>query len=326
MKFIFSLHHQWLYAWYTTMDSTTDAVHADYEDLYGPRVPASYFKMANAKPEQLPDAKFNKRWLSRAIEAVDKYQPDLVWFDNKLHILQDKTKTDFLSHYYNKGLEWGRDVVATYKHEEFPKGAGILDLERSRMAEKMDFPWLTDDSIDWKAWCHIDDPDYKSPNRLIDFLVDVVSKNGCLLLNITPKANGEIPEAVKERLLEMGKWLEVNGEAIYGTRPWRIYGEGPMKIVEGHLSEKENVDATAEEIRYTTKDDMLYVIALGWPESGKLVINSLGDHAAKITSISLLGSDSELKWSVENEKLIIKLPTYKPNEYAYTFKLESEEI
>src|SRR5680860_459896 len=114
------------------------------------------------------------------------------------------------------------------------------------MSEKKDFPWLTDDSIDWKAWSHIRNPSYKSTNRLIDFLVDVVSKNGAVLLNITPKANGEIPEPVKERLLEIGDWLKVNGEAIYGTRPWKVYGEGPAEVVEGHLTEQENHDNTAK--------------------------------------------------------------------------------
>ena len=159
------------------------------------------------------------------------------------------------------------------------------------MKEKQDFPWLTDDSIDWKSWSHINNPNYKSTNRLIDFLVDVVSKNGAVLLNITPKANGEIPEPVKERLLEMGEWLKVNGEAIYGTRTFEIYGEGDAEVIEGHLSENKNPDNTSKDIRFTTKGDLLYAIVLDWPQGGELVIKSLKKgntlNKNKIASIQL---------------------------------------
>ena len=171
---------------------------------------------------------------------MDNYQPDIIWFDNKMDIISEDHRKQFLANYYNNAAKWGKDVVCTYKFNDLEKGTAILDLERSRMSEKKDFPWLTDDSVDWKAWCHINDPKYKSTNRLIDFLVDVVSKNGALLLNITPKANGQIPEEVKTRLLEMGEWLKINGEAIYGSRPWKIFGEGPQNITEGHLSEDRN--------------------------------------------------------------------------------------
>ncbi|MFC1763310.1 alpha-L-fucosidase, partial [Planctomycetota bacterium] len=226
LKFITTLHHQWLYAWYPTQDPNIDASNPAYRDLYGPPAPRAAFDGARKDPAMRPGADFNERWLSRAKEVVDKYQPDLVWFDNKLSILEEKTLTDFLSHYYNQATVWDREVITTYKGTEFKEGAGILDLERARMRDMKPFPWLVDDSIDWNAWCHVNNPRYKTTNRLIDFLVDVVSKNGCLLLNITPTAAGEIPMPVQERLLAMGQWLDLNGEAIYESRPWKIYGEG----------------------------------------------------------------------------------------------------
>ncbi len=227
MKFITTLHDQWLYAWYPTMDPNTNASNKAYRDLYGPPAPRSAFCGSDRNPDPMPDAAFSRRWFSRAREVVDKYHPDLVWFDNKLHILEQQSILEFLSYYYNSGQSWNREVVATYKHNDFRAGAGILDLERSRMSEAKDFPWLTDNSIDWDSWCDVQEPEYKSTDRLIDTLVDIVSKNSCLLLNITPKANGEIPQPVQDRLLEMGEWLKLNSEAIYETRPWKIFWRGP---------------------------------------------------------------------------------------------------
>ncbi len=324
MKFITTLHHQWLYAWYPTLDTKTDASDAAFSDLYGPPAPRSAFGGSNKTPEPMPDAAFNERWLSRAKEVVDKYRPDLIWFDNKLFILEDQTLLTFLSHYYNSALSWKRDVVATYKHEDFRKGAGILDLERSRMSEGTDFPWLTDDSIDWGAWCDVQQPNYKSTDRLIDFLVDVVSKNGCVLLNVTPRANGEIPQPVQDRLLEMGQWLSLNGEAIYETRPWKIYGEGPQEIVEGHLSERKNKDATAEDIRFTTRGNTLYAIILDWPANRTCRIKSLGSERnllANVSSIELIGHESKIAWSRDAEALTVNLPDRKPCEHAFVLKI-----
>jgi len=230
----------------------------------------------------------------------------------------------FLAGYYNAAHEWGREVVTTYKFNDLEDGTAVLDLERSRISEKKEFPWLADISIDWKAWCHISNPDYKSTNRLIDFLVDAVSKNGAVLLNITPKANGEIPDEVKKRLLETGQWLDLNGEAIYGTRPWKIYGEGPQQIVEGHLSERENPEAVAEDIRFTTKNDILYAITLAWPDDN-LVIKSLSPSRdlleRKVERVEMLGSSEELNWQMTDAGLEVEMPKEKPCDHAFVLKL-----
>jgi alpha-L-fucosidase len=324
MKFITTLHLQWLYAWYPTMDPNTDASDPAFRDLYGPPAPRSAFGGSDRYPDPMPDAAFSRRWLSRATEVVDNYQPDLVWFDNKLHILEQQVIVAFLSHYYNSAQAWGREVSATYKHNDFETGAGILDLERARMSETKDFPWLTDDSIDWSSWCDVQEPEYKSVNRLIDTLVDIVSKNGCLLLNITPRANGEIPQPVQDRLLEMGRWLELNGEAIYETRPWKVFGEGPTKVVEGHLSERKNRGAIAEDIRFTIGGDTLYAIVLDWPADGTCVIRSLGTERGlvdEIASIRLLGHPRRIRWSRDAKALTVRLPDRKPCEHAFVLAI-----
>jgi len=324
MKFITTFHHQWLWSWYSTWDETTDAANPEFEDLYGPKLDSSEFIGSEVIPTFKAHDKFANRWISRLKEVVDKYNPDLIYFDNKLNILDEKYRLDFLQYYYNHAENRNQEVVCTYKAKDLEVGAGVLDLERARMSEKKDFPWLTDDSMDWGSWCNVQDPDYKSTNRMIDFLVDVVSKNGCVLLNVTPTADGEIPQPVQDRLLEIGEWLDINGEAIYATRPFTIYGEGPQEIVEGHLSERQNIDATAEDIRFTKKGEILYAIAMDWPK-GKLVIESLGKNSGnldkEIKSIELLGSSVKLTWDHKEDDLTIYLPDTKSGNYAFSFKI-----
>ncbi len=334
MKFIATYHRHWLHGWYPTWDETTDASDLAYAGLYGPKLKRGDNQMPPGPAEihagvnryyPLASESFNKEWLDRLKEIVDKYDPDMVWFDNKMDVIGEQYRKEFLAYYYNHADQSHKDVVTTYKFYDLAKGTAVLDLERSRLNEKQDFPWLTDDSIDWKSWSHISDPDYKSTNRLIDFLVDVVSKNGAVLLNITPKANGEIPEPVKQRLLEMGQWLLVNGEAIYGTRTFEIYGEGDTTLKEGHLSENENPDNTAKDIRFTTKGDVLYAIVLDWPKGRKLTIKSLkhGNSLFEktIASIQLLGHEGELQFYSNEDGLHIVLPETKVGDHAFSFKI-----
>ncbi len=334
MKFIATYHRHWLFGWYPTWDETTDAYDPKYAGLYGPKLKKGDNQMPPNPHEidegveryyPLADEAFNKEWLARLKEIIDKYDPDLVWFDNKMDIIGEDYRKEFLQYYYNHGLKNNQEVVSTYKFYDFAEGSAVLDLERARMSEKKDFPWLTDDSIDWKAWCHIDDPNYKSTNRLIDFLVDVVSKNGAVLLNITPRADGTIPEPVKERLLEMGQWLQVNGEAIYGTRPFTIYGEGDTEVIEGHLSERKNADNTYKDVRFTTKGETLYAIVMDWPEDSKKRIHSLKKGnpylTKEITSIQLLGHDGDLNFEVKEDGLHIDFPSEKVGDHAFSLKI-----
>ena len=320
--------------WYPTWDETTDASNPEFEGLYGPKMkkgdfiyPRDRHAIDNGEEKYYPvgDAKFNKEWLDRLKEIINKYDPDLVWFDNKMDVISEDVRKEFLEYYYNHGDKKKQDVVSTYKFYDFAEGSAVLDLERARMSEKKDFPWLTDDSIDWKSWSHISNPRYKSTNRLIDFLVDVVSKNGAVLLNITPRADGTIPEPVKERLLEMGQWLKINGEAIYGTRTFEIYGEGDAEVVEGHLSEEKNADNTSKDIRFTTKGDILYAIVLDWPKEKELVIRSLkegnGMYTSEIESIQLLGNEGNLQFKKDADGLKITLPKEKVGNHAFAFKI-----
>ncbi|WKB81974.1 alpha-L-fucosidase [Cellulophaga lytica] len=320
LKFITTYHRHWLYAWYPTWDKNTDAFNTEFSGLYGPKVPEGTFVMANKPTKPLPNKAFNEEWLNRLTELTTKYDPDIVWFDNKMDIINEEYRKQFLANFYNQGLKNNKEVVVTYKFKDLAVGSAVLDLERSRMSDKKDFTWLTDDSIDWNSWSHIKNPKYKSTNRLVDFLVDVVSKNGAVLLNITPTAEGEIPAKVKERLLQMGAWLKVNGEAIYGTRTWEVFGEGPAKVVEGHLSEHKNKDNTEKDIRFTTKDGILYAIVLDWPKD-KVFITSLANTKHQIKKIEMLGTNQKIVWEQTKNGLVIQPSKTKIGNYAFVYKI-----
>jgi alpha-L-fucosidase len=325
MKFITTFHHQWLWGWYPTMDKGVDASEPRYAGLYGPPAPNSPFDYDKPTPE--PPQKFQDEWEAKVKEVIDKYQPDLIWFDSRLNIIDERHRINLLTYYFNKAEEWQREVGVTYKDKDLPADVGIEDLERGRMSKSVPQKWLNDDSIDWNSWCHVQKPDYKSADRLVDGLVDIVSKNGNLLLDITPTASGVIPEPVQQRLLEVGNWLRVNGEAIYNTRPWKIFGEGPTKVPQGHFGEEKIPDFTARDIRFTSRWKTLYAIALDWPENAReLTIKSLNANDALvpqggIANIALLGCDEKLSWQQDAQGLKIRLPLHKPGKYAYAFKI-----
>ncbi|PYV11215.1 MAG: alpha-L-fucosidase, partial [Acidobacteria bacterium] len=179
-------------------------------------------------------------------------------------------------------------------------------------------------SVGWKSWGYIQDESYKSADQLVDEMVDIVSKNGCLLLNVGPRPDGTIPEEAERVLLGIGQWLEVNREAIYGTRPWKIYGEGPTKLSGGYFGERESQAFTAQDIRFTTRDGVLYAICLDWPGQD-LKIKSLSSKsdssAGKVSDVRLLGVDERLDWTQAEDYLTVRVPSKKPCDYAYTFKI-----
>jgi alpha-L-fucosidase len=324
MKFIATFHHQWLWAWYPTEDKSVDASNPAYAGLYGPPVPASAFA-GDVYPR--PSKPFCDLWEAKIEEVIDKYHPDLIYFDARANTIDESHRRNFLAYYYNRAHARDQQVIMTYKDKDFAVGSGVVDLERGRMARGMAEPWQTDDSIDWNSWCDIQNPSYKSAQRLIAELVDIVSKNGCLLLNIPPKANGEIPAPVKERLLDMGRWLKLNGEAIYGTRPWAVFGEGPTQVQQGHFGEEKTKDFTAQDIRFTTKGKAIYAICLGWPGE-KLVIKSLASNSrhfrGQIAAMELLGSRAELRWSRAEDGLTVFFPAEKPCQHAYVLKISPQ--
>ncbi len=328
LRFLATFHHQWLWGWYPTEDKSLDASDPRYAGLYGPPAPGSPFNFD--KPWSTlapPTPEFQDVWEAKVREVIDKYQPSHIYFDSRLSIISERHLTDVISYYYNQAERWGEEVSVSYKEKDLPPGVGILDIERGRLGTLAPYKWLTDDAIDWNSWCNVQNPSYKSADRIVDELVDNVSKNGSLLLDITPTADGVMPEPVVERLLAIGEWLTMNGEAIYGTRPWKIFGEGPTQIKPGMFGEEKTPDFTAQDIRFTSRWKTLYAIALDWPQHAtELVIKSLNTNDAllakgEIANISLLGNDARLSWQHGAEGLRITLPPQKPGDFAYVFKI-----
>jgi alpha-L-fucosidase len=264
-------------------------------------------------------------WLARSAELVEKYHPDIVYFDwwiGQASIRPNLTR--FAAFYYNSSLKNGDHVgVINYKDYAMQDHSGVLDIERGQLGDMRPLAWQTDTSVSNKSWGYIKDDTFKSPEFVIDQLIDIVSKNGNLLLNIGPRSDGTIPEEVQHVLLDVGAWLNVNGEAIYGTRPWRIFGEGPTKVAAGSFHDTDTTHYTAEDFRFTTKGDVLYAIGLAWPDNGESVIRSLVPTAGSngVQTVALLGTEGTLKFEQHPDGLHVKLPAHSPAKYAYALRV-----
>ncbi len=274
-----------------------------------------------------PDTAYLNDWLARSGEIVERYHPELVYFD--WWVEQDTFQPylkRFAAFYYNQAAKNGQQVVLFRKNDAFPDGTTVLDIERGQLDHIRPVHWQTDTSVSQKSWGYIKGDTYKSPESLVWQLVDIVSKNGNLLLNIGPKSDGTIPVEAQSILRHMGAWLKVNGEAIYGTRSWTTYGEGPTQVVAGSFHDAATKPYTPQDIRFTVKGKTLYAIALGWPSDGKLLIHSLNNNGAfKVKSVALLGSDAAIPFSQQTDGLHLELPSKAPGEYAYSFRITPED-
>lgn len=294
--------------------------------LYGP---ASNQQTAENQAEP-PDEQFLDDWLLRSCEIVDKYHPQVVWFDWWIcqPVFQPYLQR-FAAYYYNRGAEWGVPVAINFKEWEgrsFPPGTGVFDIERGQSADIRPALWQTDTSVSKNSWGYVQKQDYKHPDDIVDDLVDIVSKNGTMLLNIGPKPDGTIPEKEQAILRAIGRWLSVNGEAIYGTRPWRKFGEGPTQIVAGSFADVKRSPFTGEDLRFTAKGDALYAIALAWPENHTLVVRSLAGRGEGIKHVELLGHSGQLDWQMKEDGLQVTLPDQAPSDFAVTIRISGENL
>ena len=280
-----------------------------------------------------PDKAWIDNWLARSSELVDKYHPDFFYFD--WWIGQPAYKPalqEFAAYYYDRAAEQKQQPVLTYKEESMPANVATLDIERGKLDTLRLLPWQTDTSISIHSWGYVENDEYRTATSLIHQLMDTVSKNGNLLLNIGPKADGTIPEQARTVLLEMGKWLSVNGEAVYQSRPFTVFGEGPTKAPKNSTEKNSDIQAyTPEDIRFTTSRDgkALYATALGWPKSQLIVIHTLfaGNPylGRAVCSVGLLGSEAHIGFSQHPDGLHLSLPADAPSAgIAFVFRIQTQ--
>jgi len=316
MKYVTAFHHAANWFFFPVHDKRYDTGDPKNAGLYG----------QFHQPGEMRNQEFIDEWYGKIIEVIDNYSPDFIWFDFALDNLPEGYVKDFLAYYYNHADEKGKDVVVTYKDHDIIPGAGVRDLELGQEPNITYNDWITDSSVDDRgAWGWANDLTFKTPNRLVDNLIDRVSKNGYLLLNVGPKPDGTIPEGAKEVLLEMGGWLNVNGESIYNTTPWFVAAEGPTNLgsIERQGFNESNVVYTTKDIRFTVNGDNLYAIFLDWPGE-KAVITTIKatDPASREMQIpdwakgeafkSLAGTE----WDIKNDQDSVL--------YHYEFRTESD--
>lgn len=271
---------------------------------------------------------FNKIFQAKLGEVIDKYEPDMIWFDGLMSSILEPYHLNFLAYYFNRAAERNQQVMVTTKKLQYPQEVAVLDFEKGRTAALTPYPWLNDDTISTGSWSYTETLEVKPAKVVLHDFIDAVSKNGHLLLNLSPKADGTIPQDQRKCLEEFGQWLEVNGEAIYATRPWLEYGEGPTQMERSGSHQRDFLHYTADDIRYTQSKDgkTLFVVCLDWPKDRTLRPTILQVDDAASAKVEMLGQDGDLEFSVEQKRLKISLPEDAPEQMAYAFKLTGFEL
>jgi alpha-L-fucosidase len=317
LKFGVSEHLAASYTWYQSAHSadTTgqykaisyDGADPRYEDLYHTKAAPDDKGWLTTNPEWM------KEWYNDVKELVDTYHPDLLYSDSKLPF--DNVGRSMLANFYNGDIAHnGGKLTAIYTCKEVSNGEWVQDVERGVLDSISPYPWQTDTSIG--DWFYRTGQQYRTGTEVIQMLVDIVSKNGNLLINVVQTPEGDLEPDVLAIVEQIAAWMPVNGEGIYGTRPWKIYGEGPSTVKEnqkkgsfGGLSDTHIYQPS--DIRFTTKGDKLYAFCMNAPEND-IHIKSLGKNSKvnnkKILDVTLLGSNQKLKWKQEDDALVITRP------------------
>ncbi len=297
-------------------------------DFYWPAAPEKDHYDFSSKPA--PSQDFLDDWLKRNVEIIDKYMPSIYYLDWWVQHESFKPYLKLLlAYYYNMAAIKKKEVIFAYKHDALIFGSGILEIERGKFASIKHFPWQTETSIANNSWCYTNNLDYKTTYEVITTLIDVVSKNGNLLLNIGPKGNGEIPLYEINLLKEVGSWLKINGEAIYDSKPYHIFGEGNTEEKEGFFKENK-INYKTDDFRFTINNGSIYIFALN-PQSEKYIIKSLKKGSPKnhdglfsnITNVKLLGNNKIKSFAQDEDGLKIKIDK-QTTDLPLVFKVEVE--
>jgi len=287
-----------------------------YAGFYGPPIPGD---MNDAGASQA----FQEDWLARVQELIDKYEPQLIYFDNGVNPrAYDPIKLRAAAYYFNRAATWHQDVTFATKDVAFLAGS-VQDFEKQQRAPRWIYPpaWQVDDAIG-NTWGYTEGMHYRSADEILRELVELASMGGNLMLNISPKGDGSIPAEQQSILRSIGEWLSQHGEGIYNSRPWIRYGEGPGVPQEcppdwkggstadpaDSIKRPPRVPVTADEFRFTTAAGKLYVFGLRYP-NGEALIRSLNSRFARIDEVILLGPTAQPVAYRQNEDgLRVNLP------------------
>lgn len=316
LKLGVSTHRNWHWSWYT-YDKDFDTVNSRYSGLYGrPHAPGKAIDNLPHEVLQVAPLAFLQDWYARTVEILNLYQPDLLWLEWGIQSPEfNPYKKELAAYFYNFMGAMDKEAVITYKGDAFPAGSAVFDVERGSLGNIRELPWQSETSISWKSWGYIENDRFKSATEILQTLADVVSKNGNLLLNVGPKPDGTLPEEATETFRQIAGWMSVNAEAIFGTQPWKIFGEGAVAPKTGSFGESQRIVYTSGDVRFTKKRNTLYAILMGWPDR-EARIQSLGAGSSaepvEIEHLSLLGSNEALTWKQERDALIIQTPVRQP--------------
>ena len=297
-----------------------DGTNPAFEELYHPKTAPDDKEWLTNNPEN------QKNWLACITELIDNYQPDLLYSDSELPF--EEVGRNMLAHYYNQDkAKNGGKLEAVYTCKHVSKGLWVQDVERGALDSISPYPWQTDTSIG--DWYYRTGQKYMTGTEVIQMLVDIVSKNGNLLINVVQTPEGDLEPDVMAILDVIGKWTPANGEGIYGTRPWKVYGEGPStqkNQAKGQFGGVKDVRPyEASDIRFTTKGETLYAFCMNTP-TGDIKITSLGKSSEltgkAVASVKMLGSNEKLTWKQEAGALVITKPSKLPEWQVITFKIE----
>ena len=297
---------------------------------------ADLYWSGNANPDfhyygaNVPAA-FKQTWFDRIKDLVDHYHPDLLYSDSPLPYPDDAGRL-LLAHYYNDNMaQNGGKLEAVYNCKQPSEGRWVQDLERGVMEGIHPEPWQTDTCVG--GWYYDEQVlarhGYKTPAQVIHMLCDIVSKNGNLLLNFPPRPDGTLDDDEMRILDSMASWLAVNGEAIYATRPWKVFGEGPTRLGKGrHGGLADTGNYKASDIRFTQSKDgrAIYALVLGLPDDAAIVVRSLPRSAGAITEVALLGHAGPLDWRQTEEGLVVNMPARPPCDLALALKISAGDL
>ncbi|MDR2371261.1 MAG: alpha-L-fucosidase [Treponema sp.] len=308
----------------------SDVTDSAYEDFYEKQQTDVLGENTHDIYSAPPGREHCEDWLVRICELADTYQPQIVWFDWWIHNTGWKPYLKkFAAYYYNRARSWGKGVAINYKYNAYVYGSAVFDVERGQLAEIRPRLWQTDTAAAKNSWGYTENNDFKNPVDIVCDLVDIVSKNGVLLLNIGPRPDGSITGEDRRILLSVGEWLDKNGEGIYDTTYWQQFGEGPTKIIEGAFKDVEREPFTPQDFRFTYKNGVLYAFVMKFPKDGKIAVPSLGSGLAAvgtgafdIVSVRLLGYSNRVSFARDRSALSITVEGSIQTEYPVGFAIQ----